>query len=95
MQNECYSYSCKQLYNVVTDVDSYHTFIPYCRSSRVIASRQVSRPIAGAGDIEAPSAVRKEAELTVGFLVFKESYVSEVTCIPFQSVEVRLFCRFF
>ncbi|KAL0949924.1 hypothetical protein HGRIS_009952 [Hohenbuehelia grisea] len=28
-----------------------------------------------------------DAELTVGFLAFKESYVSNVTCIPFESVE--------
>ena len=31
-----------------------------------------------------------DAELTVGFLAFKESYVSKVTCTPFTSVEVRL-----
>ena len=29
-----------------------------------------------------------DAELTVGFLDFKESYVSVVTSIPFKSVEV-------
>jgi coenzyme Q-binding protein COQ10 len=29
-----------------------------------------------------------EAELTVGFLSFKESYVSTVTCIPNESVKV-------
>jgi len=29
-----------------------------------------------------------EAELTVGFLAFKESYVSRVTCVPFKSVQV-------
>lgn len=29
-----------------------------------------------------------DAELTVGFLNFRESYVSVVTCIPFKSVEV-------
>lgn len=32
---------------------------------------------------------KKEAELTVGFLGFKESYVSQVTCTPYDSVEVR------
>lgn len=31
-----------------------------------------------------------DAELTVGFLNFKESYVSIVTAIPFKSVEVRV-----
>ena len=35
-----------------------------------------------------------DAELTVGFLDFKESYVSVVTSIPFKSVEVcRRDCR--
>jgi len=29
-----------------------------------------------------------DAELTVGFLSLKESYVSKVTCQPYQSVEV-------
>jgi len=31
-----------------------------------------------------------EAELTVGFLSFNESYVSKVTCYPYNSVEVYL-----
>lgn len=30
-----------------------------------------------------------DAELTVGFLSFQESYVSKVTCSPNESVEVR------
>jgi coenzyme Q-binding protein COQ10 len=30
-----------------------------------------------------------EAELTVAFLAFTESYVSTVTCVPYESVEVR------
>jgi coenzyme Q-binding protein COQ10 len=34
-----------------------------------------------------------DAELTVGFISFRESYVSRVTCKPFESVEVKL--RFF
>lgn len=35
-----------------------------------------------------------DAELTVGFLAFQESYVSKVTCTPFSSVEVRLTLKF-
>lgn len=31
-----------------------------------------------------------DAELTVGFLSFNESYISKVTCVPYSSVEVRL-----
>ena len=32
-----------------------------------------------------------DVELTVGFLSFKESYVSKVTLKPYESVEVRLY----
>ena len=32
--------------------------------------------------------VRKRGELTVGFLAFRESYISEVTCVPYESGEV-------
>lgn len=34
-----------------------------------------------------------DAELTVGFLNFKESYTSIVTAIPFKSVEVCVWKR--
>ena len=37
-------------------------------------------------------ATKTKAELTIGFLSFKESYISEVTCIPYESVEVRGRC---
>lgn len=30
-----------------------------------------------------------DAEMTVGFMAFKERYVSRVTCVPYESVEVR------
>ncbi|TDL30008.1 hypothetical protein BD410DRAFT_780527, partial [Rickenella mellea] len=73
-------YTQKQLYDVVADVDAYHHFVPYCVASRVLKSRTLnSLPNTGAE--------RKDAELTVGFLGFKESYVSEVTCKPYHSVE--------
>lgn len=32
-----------------------------------------------------------DAELTVGFLSFQESYVSKVTCLPHETVEVSRF----
>lgn len=30
-----------------------------------------------------------DAELSVGFLVYQESYVSKVTCKPYEFVQVR------
>lgn len=32
-----------------------------------------------------------DAELTVGFMHFKEKYVSTVTCVPYKSVQVCIY----
>ncbi|EJD01644.1 uncharacterized protein FOMMEDRAFT_90501 [Fomitiporia mediterranea MF3/22] len=76
-------YSQKQLYELVADVDNYRHFVPYCTESKVLTSRLVNPHASqNEGKVE-----KKEARLTVGFLAFKESYVSEVTCRPYLSVE--------
>ncbi|KAI0921016.1 hypothetical protein AcW1_004868 [Taiwanofungus camphoratus] len=72
-----YSYKPSQLYNLVADVESYPRFIPFCTGCRIIKRSPATSTF--------PE--RMEAELTIGFLSFKESYVSEVTCRPHQSVE--------
>ncbi|KAF5331716.1 hypothetical protein D9611_007706 [Ephemerocybe angulata] len=71
-------YTQKQLYDVVSNVASYPKFVPFCSGSRILTHppKQTS---------DGKQVV--EAELTVGFLAFKESYVSTVTCIPNSSVE--------
>ncbi|KAI0047336.1 hypothetical protein FA95DRAFT_1519035 [Auriscalpium vulgare] len=71
-------YTRKQLYDVVADVASYSSFIPFCTQSRVLNIRPSAR---------LPDATILEGELTVSFLTFKESYVSEVTCRPYESVQ--------
>ncbi|KAH8118800.1 dehydrase and lipid transport-domain-containing protein [Phellopilus nigrolimitatus] len=76
-------YSQKQLYELVADVDNYHRFVPYCTESKVLASRLVKTNKSS----QETEVEKKEARLTVGFLAFKESYVSEVTCQPCLSVE--------
>jgi len=73
-----FPYHARELYAIVSDVASYPRFIPYCINSRV--------------DLSAQRRAMQEktvldAELTVGFMNFKESYESVVTCIPFKSVE--------
>lgn len=80
-------YTRKQLYELVADVDNYRYFIPYCTDSKVHSSQSVQVP--GPGGTQAVE--KKQASLTVGFLAFKESYLSEVTCTPFSSVEVRVY----
>ena len=82
------SYSRKQLYDIVADVDNYREFLPYCTDSVVHSSRLVkSAQPGGMKGVE-----KKRASLTVGFLAFKESYTSEVTCTPYSSVEVCILC---
>ena len=70
-------YRPSQLYDIVADVASYPRFVPFCTGSRVLDVRKGN-----------PPSTVMDAELTVGFLAFKESYVSQVTCKPFESVEV-------
>ena len=75
-----HSYRQRQLYDVVTDIDAYHLFVPFCTSSRTLARRQR----------QGTTAIEMEAELTVGFFAFSEAYVSKVTCRPYESVKVRV-----
>ncbi|KAK9720795.1 hypothetical protein K7432_003898 [Basidiobolus ranarum] len=65
-------YSQQQLYDVVSNVNDYHKFLPWCTESTVFTSRPQ----------HAHFGERKvmEAELVVGFQAFNERYTSEVTC---------------
>jgi coenzyme Q-binding protein COQ10 len=78
-------YTRRQLYAVVSDVGSYASFLPFCTQSRVLT------PLTPAPTRATPDAQRMEAELTVAFLAFTEQYTSRVTCVPCESVRVRLF----
>ena len=80
----CCSYSRQQLYRVVADVDSYNRFVPFCTNSKVLSRRE------RLSDLTMPDGFSMDAELTVGFFSFTESYVSKVTCCPYDSVKVSL-----
>ncbi|KZT71524.1 hypothetical protein DAEQUDRAFT_724040 [Daedalea quercina L-15889] len=67
-----------QLYHVVIDVETYPQFLPFCVSARVLHREPAS----------ADKPLTMQAEMSVGFLSFKESYVSDVTCRPNRSVEI-------
>ncbi|CAA7259728.1 unnamed protein product [Cyclocybe aegerita] len=77
-EQRLFPYKEKELYAVVADVASYPKFIPFCTGSRTDRSAL-------------EQAMREktvvDAELTVGFLNFTESYTSVVTSIPFKSVQ--------
>jgi coenzyme Q-binding protein COQ10 len=61
----------EDLFAVVADVDRYQEFVPFCAGSRVL--RRTSH-------------TRFEAELEIGFRLFNERYVSDVSLVPGESV---------
>lgn len=71
-------YKASSLYDLVADIDSYSTFVPYCQSSRVT---KWSAP--DANGRRWPS----QADLTVGWGGFEETFTSRLFCIPGEVVE--------
>lgn len=69
-------YSAEQFFNVVHDVDRYHEFVPFCTQSKVITKQSDKNPSV------------YDAELTVGFRLFTEKYVSRVTANRPHSIDV-------
>lgn len=67
-------YSPGQMYSIVADVANYKDFVPWCLDSRVLTIK------------ESTSSMEAEAELTVGYSLFREKYVSQVSLIPNESV---------
>eukprot|EP01031_Cornospumella_fuschlensis_P028334 gene28334-34210_t len=59
-------YPPELLYEVVSDVDKYHEFVPWCQKSKVLSKNNESM----------------SAELTVGFKYFTEKYISQVQLKP-------------
>jgi len=77
-EQKLFPYRARELYAIVSDVASYPQFIPFCLDSKIDLSAHRKA-------MQQKTVV--DAELTVGFLDIKESYVSVVTAIPFKSVE--------
>ncbi|KAI0885256.1 uncharacterized protein GGS22DRAFT_141022 [Annulohypoxylon maeteangense] len=70
-------YPYLHLYDLIADIDSYVTFLPYCQTSRVTHWTTPSS--------SSPSATRRwptRADLTAGWGGFQETYTSRVFCIP-------------
>ncbi|KAI0775910.1 dehydrase and lipid transport-domain-containing protein [Trametes elegans] len=78
-ERKIFPYSQKQLYELVADAASYPRFLPFCTGARVLGTPSHSA--------DRPGRTTMDVELTVGFMSFTESYVSKVTCRPFESVE--------
>ncbi|OXB37018.1 hypothetical protein LQV05_005073 [Cryptococcus neoformans] len=81
-------YSQVQLYSLVSDVPSYASFIPFCKSSTVLApsSPGVSSTREWVGWKPEDKPFEVLAELAVGFGGLEERYVSKVVGKPYESV---------
>ncbi|KAH0493743.1 hypothetical protein TgHK011_000395 [Trichoderma gracile] len=73
-------YAREPLYELIADVDSYASFVPYCSRSRVT---QWSPPDASGRRWPAL------ADLHVGWGGFDEVFTSRLRCVPGVSVEAR------
>ncbi|KAI0658498.1 dehydrase and lipid transport-domain-containing protein [Cubamyces menziesii] len=78
-ERKIFPYTQKQLYELVADATSYPRFLPFCTGARVLNKHAQAADPSGRTTMD--------VELTVGFMSFKESYVSKVTCRPYESVE--------
>lgn len=68
------------MFKVIKDVSKYKEFVPWCLNSRVIQK------------IEPPADESSEvffAELSAGFLRFKDSYISKVTVYGQEKIEAE------
>ncbi|OZJ06857.1 hypothetical protein BZG36_00144 [Bifiguratus adelaidae] len=90
-------YTQEQLYNVVSNVDYYYLFIPFCTHSRVLSTRELDPHETKLHSISGDQARHTDpstsaygskpvdkimkAELGVGYKMFSEKYVSKVTCV--------------
>lgn len=68
------------LYELIADINSYATFVPYCSSSTVTAWSPPDE-----NNRRWPTL----ATLRVGWGGFEESFTSKVTCVPSSLVEAR------
>ncbi|KAI4129273.1 MAG: hypothetical protein LQ338_002325 [Usnochroma carphineum] len=72
-------YPSSALYNLITDIPSYPSFLPYCSSSRITST---SSP-----DPTYKKQWPRTADLQVGWGGYNESYRSRIYCLPYQIIE--------
>jgi coenzyme Q-binding protein COQ10 len=74
------------VYHVVSSVDEYSSFVPWCVGSSVLQQVRRGGQQGGGGGGGGGALEDVEAELAVGFQLFSERYVSRVTLDPQRSV---------
>ena len=71
-------YKSSSLYNLIADVDSYSSFVPYCLESKVTKWSEADK-----NGQRWPS----EADLKVGWGGYEETFTSRLFCVPGSVVE--------
>lgn len=77
-----HSHRPETVFDVITDIDRYSEFVPWCVGSHVLPQRDVSSE-------SVKGATVFYAELTAGFLKITESYTSKVTVYGSERVEAE------
>lgn len=72
-------YPSSSLYELIADIPSYPSFLPYCQSARIASQ-------------SAPDPTHKQrwprtADLRVGWGPYEESFRSRIYCVPYTSLE--------
>lgn len=71
-------YKPSTLYTIISDVDQYKSFIPYCQESRVTKWSSPDKD---------GKKWPEEADLKVGWGGFEETYTSKLFCVPGRIIE--------
>ncbi|KAL5615494.1 hypothetical protein BROUX41_005539 [Berkeleyomyces rouxiae] len=79
-------YAPSALYQLVSDVDSYSQFVPFCEESKV-TKWETKPPQTPASPDATPARVPVEAYLRVGFFGVNEIFTSRLRCTPGVAVE--------
>ncbi|KAL2021516.1 hypothetical protein VTK56DRAFT_7149 [Thermocarpiscus australiensis] len=90
-------YPPAQIYALIADIDAYSNFLPHCTHSRVTSwttapsppppPSQGDKDKANKNDSNTPRRYPCQADLTVGWGPFTQTYTSRVYCVPGEVVE--------
>lgn len=97
------SFTAKELYSIVADVDSYKDFLPFTTESKVLNSQLVNlttkermktnlneKGWLNLNDNNEGELFELEAELKIGAMGYNESYISLVKAKKWESVSVSI-----
>ncbi|GAB1314072.1 Coenzyme Q-binding protein coq10, mitochondrial [Madurella fahalii] len=80
-------YPAAQIYTLIADVDSYSAFLPHCTHSQVTSWVTTATTPTTTTTTTSPQRHPAQADLTVGWGPFTQTYTSRVYCVPGEVVE--------